>query len=128
YGGSETGQFFRVDIDPRNPNFLHSTTAKDTTGKPSLIFPPTQVSVPDLFTGNPAAPGGNPGTPIFSGLSRGPLDLNNGQFANDFFATTSDGKLVCLDANGTPLQVFDRNGDGIADSFSVQLRSLTPGS
>src|SRR4029079_4470960 len=64
----------------------------------------------------------------FSGLSRGPLNLNNGQFANDFFATTSDGMLVCLDSNGTPQQVFDRNGDGVIDSYSVELRSVTPGS
>jgi hypothetical protein len=125
YGVSDQGQFFKVDLDPRT--LQHATNATDAQGKPALIFPPTQVVIPDLFNAPFSSPGGSPGVPRFSGLSRGPLDLNNGEFANDFFATTDDGELVCLDASGTPQQVFDRNGDGVVDSYSVQMRILGNG-
>src|SRR5439155_3884875 len=96
YGVSDRGQFFKVDLDPRS--LQHATNAKDAAGQPALIFPPAQVVVPDLQNAPLAAPGGNPGIPSFSGLSRGPLDLNNGEFANDFFATTDDGVVICLDS------------------------------
>jgi hypothetical protein len=54
YGVSDQGQFFRVDLDPRT--LQQATNAKDALGQPALIFPPTQVVVPDLFGAPLAAP------------------------------------------------------------------------
>jgi hypothetical protein len=115
YGVSDSGQFFRVDVSPTRTT-ASATRARDLAGNPALIFQPTQVTVPGIN-----------GAPQFAGLTRGPLNLDNGAFANDFFAVTSDGNLVCLDNTGAALPVFDSNGDGQADAYTVQLRTYNKG-
>jgi hypothetical protein len=55
----------------------------------------------------------------FAGLTTGPQNLQNGAFASRLFAITDDGALYCFDTTGALQQVFDANGDGIADSTSI---------
>ncbi|MBT6460751.1 MAG: fibronectin type III domain-containing protein, partial [Planctomycetaceae bacterium] len=58
------------------------------------------------------------------GLATGPVNLEGGRFNGTFFAVTTDGELFCIDptggAGGEAVivdNVFDSNGDGIADSW-----------
>ena len=58
------------------------------------------------------------------GLATGPVNLEGGRFAGTFFAVTTDGELFCIDptggAGGEAVivdNVFDSDGDGIADSW-----------
>jgi hypothetical protein len=107
FGVSTGGQFFQVDL-----NGLSGFEAGQTG---QLIVFAVDVTVPGLRSDVNSPP------LSFSGLTRGPINLNNGEFANDFFATTIGGQLVCLDSNGNALQVFDTDGDGVADSSWIQM-------
>lgn len=62
----------------------------------------------------------------FSAVTRGPQNLENGRYADMFFATTSDGQMVALDANGQLQNVFDTNADGVADSAVVSIGIPNP--
>ena len=58
----------------------------------------------------------------FQGLTAAPENLESGRYAGDFFAITTDGRLVCiqLDSAGTTASlmenVFDNNADGVPES------------
>jgi hypothetical protein len=73
------------------------------------------ISLPD-----PAIPGGTIANPRFEGLTRGPQNVEDGRFANMFFAITDTGILAAIDQLGNLQQVFDTDGDGNADSSSIQ--------
>ncbi len=62
----------------------------------------------------------------FAGLATGPQNLQNGAFADKLFAITTDGTLYCFDTTGTLQQVFDADGNGIADATSIDS-GATPG-
>ena len=58
----------------------------------------------------------------FEGLANAPENLESGRYSGLFFAITGNGSLVVIDPdapNGPALveNVFDTNGDGVADSF-----------
>src|SRR5205823_4169464 len=55
----------------------------------------------------------------FAALTRGPQDVENGRFANLFFAITDTGILTALDTAGEPQKIFDTDGDGVADSVDI---------
>ena len=58
----------------------------------------------------------------FQGLTAAPENLESGRYAGDFFAITTDGRLVCIQLNsaGTTASlmenVFDNNADGVPES------------
>jgi hypothetical protein len=55
----------------------------------------------------------------FAALALGPQDVENGRYANMFFAITDTGILTALDTNGEPQVIFDTDGDGVSDSNSI---------
>jgi len=68
-----------------------------------------------------------PGVTSFTGIERGPQSLQNGYFANFFFATTSNGRLVCFDSTGQLQTVFDTDNNGIADASSISTNGAGAG-
>jgi hypothetical protein len=62
----------------------------------------------------------------FAGLTTGPQNLQGGFFANKLFAITTAGTLYCFDTSGALQQVFDSDGDGVADATSIDS-GATPG-
>lgn len=115
YGVTDQGKFL-IDINegiggaplpnPIPPGFVPPRPAAPTRAVAVTLPNPANPSVPII--------------PQFSGLTRGPQNLENGRYANMFFASTTDGLLVCLNANGVPQTVFDTNGDGLVDSSYIQ--------
>ena len=102
YGVSEDGQFFRI--------------VKKSHGGAG---PPADVQVDDVVDFATILDGRQLG-----GLATGPVNLEGGRFAGTFFAVTTDGELFCIDptggAGGEAVivdNVFDSDGDGIADSW-----------
>jgi hypothetical protein len=90
YGVDTDGNFFRFAVDP--------------SGRPT-----TNVTILGTEAGA-----------SFQGLTAGPQNLQNGAFANMLFAITGDGQLYAFDATtGALQQVFDSDGDGSADSTSI---------
>lgn len=75
------------------------------------------VQIPD-----PNIPGGTlSGANLrFAALARGPQNVEDGRFANMFFAITEEGILTALDTNGVPQQIFDTDLDGDVDSVAIQ--------
>jgi hypothetical protein len=64
--------------------------------------------------------------PSFSGLSRGPQNLQDGFYANTFFATTSDGALYGISGEGIPQTIFDSDQDGVLEQrLETSLNGLT---
>ncbi|HEY2414173.1 MAG TPA: choice-of-anchor L domain-containing protein, partial [Pirellulaceae bacterium] len=107
YGVTDQGQFLRqINLG---------------TSAPAQVVP---VAIPDPF---------NPGSTLsgsnlrFSALSLGPQDIENGRYANTFFAMTDDGILTCLDVNGNPQKIFDTDGDGVADSTDILTGAFLQG-
>jgi hypothetical protein len=49
----------------------------------------------------------------FTGLTRGPQNLNGGQLANVLFATTTSGQLMAFDTNGNAVNCFVGNNNSI---------------
>ena len=102
FGVSEDGQFFRI-------------VKKNHGG----ATPPSDVQVDDVVDFGTILDGRQLG-----GLATGPVNLEGGRFAGTFFAVTTDGELFCIDptggAGGEAVivdNVFDSDGDGIADSW-----------
>lgn len=56
----------------------------------------------------------------FEALTRGPQNVEDGRYANMFFAITDTGILTALNYNGVPQQIFDVDGDGTPDSVDIQ--------
>ena len=93
YGVSDQGQFYEID------------TAPLATGTLAL-------NVVDIDPDNdPSTPG-----PIFSGLTLGPQNVENGAYADFLFAVDTSGNLYALDTAGNLQTIFDSDGDGAADS------------
>ena len=64
--------------------------------------------------------------PAFSGLSRGPRNLEDGFYSDKFFASTSDGALYNLTQEGVALTSFDANSDGVFESrLETSLSDVT---
>jgi hypothetical protein len=97
YGVDRNGNFFR---------FTNQVVGTD-------VRPTTAVTVL-----NPMGTG-----VVFEGLTAGPQNLQNGAFADKLFAITSTGTLYCFDTDGVLQQVFDSNGDGVADDTSIAAQT-----
>ena len=67
---------------------------------------------------NPLTPDNLPGVQ-FAGLAIGPQNLAGGTLANALFAIDTTGQLYAFDTTGNQLQVFDADGDGLAEATSV---------
>jgi hypothetical protein len=94
YGVDTTGQFFTINgID--DGNFTITTTLIATILDDG---------------GNPIA---------FQGLAVGPQNLEDGFYADLLFAIDGTGDLYCFDTTGALVDVFDADGDAIADAFQI---------
>ncbi len=106
--GNNNGNLFGVTDQGQ---FLRNISLGN--GIPAVTVP---VSLPDPF---------NPGKTLsgselrFAALTPGPKNLEDGRFANMFFAITDTGILTALDNFGNPQQIFDTDSDGVVDSTAI---------
>jgi hypothetical protein len=107
YGVTDQGQFLRQ--------------ISTFTSVPLDVVP---ISLPDPFNAGSTLSGSNL---RFSALALGPQNVEDGRYANTFFAMTDNGILTCLDLNGIPQKIFDTDGDGVADSTDILTGAFLEG-
>ncbi|MBI1310969.1 tandem-95 repeat protein [bacterium] len=97
YGVSEGGQFYQV-AEGNSPNNSNGNGIQPFLASNVVDF---SAQVPEGF----------------AGLANAPENVENGTYANLLFAISTSGRLVAIDpATGTLKQIFDSNGDGVADT------------
>lgn len=108
YAVSNFGEFYVAPVGNGDFGFGSNFSSPDPTKVYSGRLPTTVINDPD--TGNPV---------VFTSLTAGPRNLENGRFANMLFGTTSDGTIYAFDTSGVLQPVFP--------GFSSKIRSTSPG-
>ena len=60
----------------------------------------------------------------FTGITLGPQNVEDGVYANIFFASGADGNLYAFNQTGLGQVIFDTDADGVADATSTSSSSL----
>ena len=126
YAVSQGGQFFR--IVPRNATATEAAQTPSANNVSGNFDEEIEIAdardFSELLTGEQGNNNDNFENRTLEGLAAGPVNLEGGRYQGMFFAVTNFGELVCIDPDGNGDSdativdnVFDTDGDGIADSW-----------
>ena len=126
YAVSQGGQFFRIsprDADLSRPNDSNTMGAVNGVHDDEVEISDAR-DLGEFLTGVQGNNNGNFVNRTLEGLAPGPVNLEGGRYQGMFFAVTNFGELICIDPDGGGADeativdnVFDTDGDGIADSW-----------
>ncbi len=122
-GATITGLAF----DSTNGSTLFAVDSVGRIWKTTVSGTETSRSIPIVGSWAQVPITGGAGPAGFTGLTRGPQNVQNGAYAQMLFASGSNGRLYAFNQSGVLQSIFDTNNDGVADSTSAAYQAGTRG-